>query len=142
MENPNAQNLPVNTRTRANILWNLQRDLTQTVGGGDWTPFQEKAGVFGMRKRIPVMPGIYFEIGVIARSTWQKFDLTTRQEYYRNLGTGVFLDESLLYQAYFAMGGQGVSRLERVPRVMKTSQSHLAVLRVLEQFMERLRRAL
>lgn len=139
MQSPNTD-LPVNKRTRSNILWNLQRDINQTVGGGDWTPFQEKAGVFGMRKRIPLMPGIYMEVGIVARSIWQRFDMTTRKEQMRDLGQGVFVDESLTYQAYFSFAGQGTSQIERVPRVMRTSQSHFAVLRVLKQFLERIRR--
>jgi hypothetical protein len=142
MQSPNNQDLPVNTRTRANILWNLQRDISQTVGSKDWQPFQEKVGVFGMRKRIKIMPGFYMEIGIVARAIWQRFDMTTRREHFRNLGRGVFIDESLTYQAYFRFAGQKATSLDKMPRVMVTSRSHTAVLRALKKFLNDLNRAI
>lgn len=141
MQNPDTRDLPVNTRTRANILWNLQKDIQQTVGGENWQPFQEKVGVFGMRRRIPLFPGFFFEIGIVARSEWRKFDMNTRNEFTRNLGVGVFLDESLVYQGYFCFGGSEALRTEKLPRIVKSSKSHFAVLRSLKKFTEQLRKA-
>lgn len=140
MQSPNNKDLPINTRTRANILWNLQRDTSQTVGSKNWTPFQEKVGVFGLRKRIKIMPEFYMEIGIVARTIWQRFDMISRREHFRNLGMGVFVDESLTYQAYFRFAGQKATRLDQMPRVMVTSRSHMAVLRVLRKFLNDLNR--
>ena len=142
MQNPNTRDLPINTRTRANIIWNLQRDITLTTNTQGWTPFQEKVGVFGMRKRIKIIPGFYMEIGIVARAIWQRFDMTSRREHFRNLGMGVFVDESLTYQAYFRFAGQNATRLDKMPRVMVTSRNHMTALRALKKFLNDLNRAI
>jgi len=109
--------------------------------GGRWDPFQEKAGVYGVRRRITLYRDFALFLGVAARSSIYRFDMMAPSD---RGGDTEELDERRphLYQVFVYVKDRGFGYHESKPRVIYTTAKLDEAAQRLTRYVDKLRRTL
>ena len=132
---------PADTDLRNATLWEMRRLLDLRVGG-TWDPFQEKPGVYGLRRRIPLYRDLAFYVGIAVRSSLYRFDMIRPAYVNAEIQEGEDERRSHTYQVFVYTQGRGFGYNESRPRVIFTTATMPEAVLKLTGYVNSMRRLL